>query len=639
MTSLLRLLRSRTILAALVIASAIVAGAQTRTPPPELKAIQEAMAIADPAAKLEALKKVLTDFPDNAQARSNAQNAILTVLVTSFKDREQEINEALDKILNTPLGGPASAASSPDVQLSRVTTIVVRLVDNNVVLDRAEALLAEAMGKLDRDAYVRSRRESMERALKMAEERQKANPSSNVQLPAIPPDSTFVVTFDRMRAGAIELRARIALAKGDSARAEKDFKDAFAANAALTRAPLELAKLASARGDDKAAIDYYLPLALTGKLKRAEEDAFASLYRKVNGGSVNLEADLDRLYREKYPNPIEHPEKYTGARSGRVALLEMFTGSACPPCVSADLALDAALDRYPADAIAVLAYHVHIPGPDPMTMPSNDVRRNLYAVPGVPPFNVDGARARLGGGARENTPMTYKAYVPVIDKALQTPPEADVKVAAVLEGSQVRVQATVGNIKGESKNLRLHLLLAEKHLKFLGENGIRFHPFVVRDAAGDKGGGLPITAGASATLDHTFNLAPIPETMTTSLADDIARRRKTEPAGGPREYPAEGHAMTKIDTSQIVAVAFVQDMNNTAPAAPTTTTTTTPSAAPTTATTTATTTAATPAGAQPPESAGVELTGPPSTRPAPTYKVLQASWTNVAPPTSAQRKE
>ena len=172
---------------------------------------------------------------------------------------------------------------------------------------------------------------------------------------------------------------------------EKDFR--MPSRNASRRAPLELAKLASARGDDRAAIDYYLPLALTGKLKRAEEEAFTALYRKVNGSGVNVEAELDRLYGEKYPNPVAHPEKYSGPRSGRVALLEMFTGSACGPCVSADLALDAALERYPDDAVAVLAYHVHIPGPDPMTIPSNDSRRNLYAVPGVPTFNVDGARA------------------------------------------------------------------------------------------------------------------------------------------------------------------------------------------------------------------------------------------------------
>jgi hypothetical protein len=277
------------------------------------------------------------------------------------------------------------------------------------------------------------------------------------------------------------------------------------------------------------------------------------------------------------------------------------------------------MERYPADAVAVLAYHVHIPGPDPMTIPSNDARRNLYAVPGVPTFNVDGARARLGGGSRENTEMTYKAYVPVIDKALQTPPEADVKVTAAVDGSRVRVQATVGNVKSTSQNLRLHILLAEKDLNFLGENGIKLHPFVVRDAAGAKGSGLPITpAPANTTLEHTFDLAPIPDTITNSLADDIARRRKNEPAGVPREYRAEGRAMTKIDASRLVVVAFVQDMSDTPPA----------------------TTTTTPAGTQPPEStAGIELVGPPGSRSAPTFRVLQAAWTTVTPPTSAQRKE
>lgn len=595
-------------------------GAPSRTPTPEQKAYQDALAVSDPAARIAALRKFQVDHPAHTLARA-ADTAILGVLVTTFKDRERDINETIDKILGAPAAGPASSPASPDAQLMRVQPVVVRLVDNNVLLDRGEMLLSDALGKLNRDAYVTQRREGAERLRKLAEERQKTNPSaSGARLPEIPTDAASITAFDRMRAGAIELRGRIALARGDNARAEKDFKEAFAANASLTRAPLELAKLASARGEDRAAIDYYLPLALTGKLKRAEEETFTALYRKVHGSGVNVEAELDRLYGEKYPNPIAHPEKYSGPRSGRVALLEMFTGSACPPCVSADLALDAAMERYPADAVAVLAYHVHIPGPDPMTIPSNDARRNLYAVPGVPTFNVDGARARLGGGSRENTEMTYKAYVPVIDKALQTPPEADVKVTAAVDGSRVRVQATVGNVKSSSQNLRLHILLAEKHLNFLGENGIKFHPFVVRDAAGDKGAGLPITAApASTTLEHTFDLAPIPDTITRSLADDIARRRKSAPAGAPpREYRAEDQAMTKIDASQLVVVAFVQDMTDTASA-----TTPTP-----------------PAGTQPPEStAAVEVVGPPATRPAPTFRVLQAAWTTVTPQTSAQRKE
>jgi thiol-disulfide isomerase/thioredoxin len=591
-----------------------------RTPTPEQKAYQDALAVSDPAARLEALRKFQADHPEHTLARA-ADSAILGVLVTTFKDREREINETIDKILSASTPGPASAPALPETQLMRLQPVVMRLVDNNVLLDRAETLLSDALGKLNRDAYVTRLREGAERSRKLAEERQKTTPlPSGARLPEIPTDATSIAAFDRMRAGAIELRGRIALARGDSARAEKDFKEAFAANASLTRAPLELAKLASARGDDRAAIDYYLPLALTGKMKRAEEEAFTALYRKVHGSGVNVEAELDRLYGEKYPNPVAHPEKYSGPRSGRVALLEMFTGSACPPCVSADLALDAAMERYPADAVAVLAYHVHIPGPDPMTVPSSDARRNLYAVPGVPTFNVDGARARLGGGSRENTENTYKAYVPVIDKALQTPPEADVKVTAAVDGSRVRVQATVGNVKSTSQNLRLHILLAEKNLNFLGENGIKFHPFVVRDAAGDKGSGLPITAApASTTLEHTFDLAPIPDTITRSLADDIARRRKSAPADAPpREYRAEGRAMTKIDASQLVVVAFVQDMTDTA----------------------SSTTAKPPAGTQPSEStAAVEVVGPPGTRPAPTFRVLQAAWTTVTPATSAQRKE
>jgi hypothetical protein len=241
-----------------------------------------------------------------------------------------------------------------------------------------------------------------------------------------------------------------------------------------------------------------------------------------------------------------------------------------------------------------------------MVVPGGDVRRLMYAVRGVPTFNVDGALARLGGGARENTPGTYENYVKVIDKALQTPAEADVAVAASLNGSKVIVKAAASKIRGEHKDLRLHLVLAEKHLTFDGENGIRFHPFVVRDVAGEKSGGFPI-AGAEASVEHVFDLAAIPEAMTKSLADDIARRRKDESASGtPREYRAEGRAKTKIDPTQLVVVAFVQEANNSTPAPPS-----------------GTSTAA--------DTVGRIASGQPT---APTYKVLQAAWVAVSSPTT-----
>ena len=61
-----------------------------------------------------------------------------------------------------------------------------------------------------------------------------------------------------------------------------------------------------------------------------------------------------------------HP---TEKRSDRLVLAEVFTGAGCPPCVGADLAFDAAMERYSPKDVAVVMYHEHVPRPDPMTNP------------------------------------------------------------------------------------------------------------------------------------------------------------------------------------------------------------------------------------------------------------------------------
>jgi hypothetical protein len=87
-------------------------------------------------------------------------------------------------------------------------------------------------------------------------------------------------------------------------------------------------------------------------------------------------------------------------------------------------------------------------------------------------------------------------------------------------------------------------------LMFGGENGMRAHRMVVRGVAGEAGAGL--TIGKAGAMQHTFDLAQIRESITRSLAADISRRTQ----GGP--FAAANRAMTSIDTSQLVAVAFIQ---------------------------------------------------------------------------------
>jgi thiol-disulfide isomerase/thioredoxin len=283
-------------------------------------------------------------------------------------------------------------------------------------------------------------------------------------------------------------------------------------------------------------------------------------YKKTHSNSIaGLEDELDKMYNAKFPNPAV-PKKYvpTAKRTTKLVLAEMFTGSGCPPCVSADLALDAVMQSYTDTEVIALAYHANIPQPDPMVVAGGEVRRKYYAVTGVPTIEVDGT-GKVGGGARESAPRNYSDYVSMIGTALEAAPSADVTVRATTDGKTVKVTATASNVKSDAKDIKLQVVLAEHELRFVGENGIRFHSMVVRGVAGENQGGFAVTNG-EAKAEWTFDIAAIGTDIKKMLADELTKRRATETAGStPREYRADGHDMVEIDPAALSVVAFVQE--------------------------------------------------------------------------------
>jgi hypothetical protein len=173
---------------------------------------------------------------------------------------------------------------------------------------------------------------------------------------------------------------------------------------------------------------------------------------------------------------------------------------------------------------------------------------------------ADEKGANFGGGARAEAPQIYGQYMARVDKALETSTTAELTVRATASGDHVSVTADVTKLPKDAKNLRLHLVLAERELKFGGENGIRFHSMVVRAVAGDQATGLPLAANGK--REYTFNLAAVREDILKSLAEEIANRRSRQaPGATPAVFAAEGRALTHIDLSHLVVVAYVQDAN------------------------------------------------------------------------------
>jgi hypothetical protein len=510
---------------------------------PEQQAYDGAMAMKDPFDKIEALQRIRSGFPKSAFL-SMVDNSLLDLLINNCPDRLSEVGEVFDRVVkNMP------AASTAETRLILLQRPVTLLVDKKLLLDKAEAAVESALASIDPIAFFQT---EIDRATRLKQPE--------------PAASALLSRIKSSRGRGVELLGRVYVAKGDP-RAEAMLRDALSANPSSAQVALLLAGLEARRGDETAALDHYLQAALGTKLKADDDKAMRALFSKLRGPGADIEYYLDGVYHKLLPNPVT-PAKWAASpnRSTRLVLAEAFTGSACGPCVSESLAFQALLERYPEAEVASLAYHVHIPGPDPMTTSGSAGRKIYYEVKGVPTFNVDGALVKLGGGGRDNTVAVYADYIKAIDKALETPARAKMSVTADLRGDRVDVKAMMSEIDGDAKGLTLHVVLAERKLRFSGENGIRFHEMVVRAMAGKDGAGIPITVGDdrsnNLTETHLFDIAGIRTDITDSLSAEIAKRRKTESTAAtatPREYLAEGKAMVDLDRRELVVIAFLQD--------------------------------------------------------------------------------
>lgn len=579
------------------------------SPRPEVKALTDAMAITDMSARVTALEKIRTDFPE-ASNMATVDAQLLINLVNNFPERIEPITAAFERIV-----GRIAPEATVDARLNGVIGPIGTLTGKKLLLDRSEALLKEGLAGIDSGKYAEQLKDAAKRANRPEPTQQQIDSQSNTLRgrvyeplarvyvakgdtakaeaaykeavkanPAFGPAMTALVDIYSTKGDwasaesllkdaigvsntpAIAARPQQALAdlymkKGDDAKAEGILNEIVKSNATLATALTPLARLEAKRGDNAKALDHYMTASLSSTLKPEDAATMKSLFAKANNGDASgLVKALDKAYLDKFPNPVT-PEHYTptAARTKKLVLLELFTGSGCPPCVASDLAMEAVMERYK-DHIITIAWHEHIPAPDPMVAVNNNDRRLYYSVSGVPTFEIDGAMvanaagSNPGGGARTNTANVYNNYKSSIDKALEMPARAELDVKATGEGDTVSVTVNVTKLPADAKDLRLHVVLVEKELRFTGENGIRFHPMAVRSNVGEKGAGIPITATGSSK--HTFSLNQIRDEITKSLAADIARRRQSSPTG---TFAAEGNAYTEIDTSELMVVAFIQE--------------------------------------------------------------------------------
>ena len=242
------------------------------------------------------------------------------------------------------------------------------------------------------------------------------------------------------------------------------------------------------------------------------------------------------------------PDKFGGrtSKSHRVVLVELFTGAQCPPCVSADIAFDAALHTYKYNEVVFLEYHLHIPGPDVLTNLETEGRQAYYgnAIRGTPTMFSDGKVTPGMGGGKQNAEDRYKSLCELLNKDVEKDAGAELKLNVKRSGDKIEATADVTDLKKTGDKVRLRFALVEEVVRYPGGNGQRLHHHVVRAFLGGIEG---------------VALKEAKETKTASI--DLATLRKEL-----NEYIDSQTALKDgdrpLEMKELKIVAFIQDDEN-----------------------------------------------------------------------------
>jgi thiol-disulfide isomerase/thioredoxin len=282
--------------------------------------------------------------------------------------------------------------------------------------------------------------------------------------------------------------------------------------------------------------------ALEGYLKAAAEnygDAMEKariLYQQLNGNLNGFEARVEAKQRA-LPFKVE-PFKPAAKWSGKTVLVELFTGSECPPCAASDLALDGVIEAYDTRYVAVLEYHLPIPRPDPMMNKATADRRQFYGISSTPTIIYDGQTRDGAGGYKAMAQEKFKAASAEIESRLAETPAIRLALRAAREGDQVTVSFTPDRM---APGADCYLALVQIEEQYKGSNGILFHKMVVRDL---------VPLNEEALKSRTFGVS-----IGGAESSAALRLAEFERSNG-FTFPVKKYA---IDRSRLRVVLFVQD--------------------------------------------------------------------------------
>ena len=226
------------------------------------------------------------------------------------------------------------------------------------------------------------------------------------------------------------------------------------------------------------------------------------------------------------------PEAFAGrkAKTDRAVLVEVFTGAECPPCVAVDLAFDGLMKAYKPTDVVLLQYHVHIPGPDPLTSSDSMKRVEEYYVDqvrGAPTVFIGGKLGEGGGGPASAAEKKYTSFRKQIEDELEKAP--GVKLGLTIakgEKGGFTGKAAVSDLEMPGDKMMLRFALAEERVRYTGGNGVRYHHMVMRSMPGGVKG-FPLTK-KTAEQSVPFDPEALRAELTKYL-DDFAKEQSPFP--------------------------------------------------------------------------------------------------------------
>lgn len=519
---------------------------------PDEKAFQQAARTQDATERVDALVKVIQQYPDYPYVR----NAVYYLFrdpaknIRELQEQKAKAPEVMRQLVERFVAGTEGATAYARSEL--YSGIARNLVSRDMLLDLADSLAQKSIPLLNEADYLANEKRLWERKEHYSKLR---DPNAKIDPYSVEESKAHFRAFSAVAHATL---GTALLKEGKLDSAHQAFLDAQAIEPVM-EACTGLAEIAHQQGDSKAELQYMMDGYLTGKMPAAKIAEMSELYSKTHGGDTSgLQAELDRRYREQFTTPL-HPQRYREESNGprHAVLAEFVTGAGCEPCTAVDFAFNAELERYGRDDLALIVYHMHAPTSDPMSNASAEERFKYYDVHGAPTVFLNGEKVVPGEGTKSESQRVFGALDEEIQQRLNSAAGAKLEVTARVDHGVVQSRVHVGGVAPTDHPLRLQLALVEDEISYSGENGLRFHPMVVRNLAHPDGAttaGFAVTADKDAQFEYAFNLKQIEEENLKYYdwyINDLFKRVGIKATFREKRY--------EIDERNLSVVAFVQD--------------------------------------------------------------------------------